>query len=127
MAWLYEQSSGKLLHDGEFVAQGYSGTGIGKNNPDMQDHIGLGPLPRGRYSIHVICDGNGNWIDYEGKKSPVMRLVPAPGNQMFGRDGFLIHGDSVHAPGTASHGCIIEAHDIRVRIAQSGDPDLEVV
>ncbi len=128
--WTYQQSDGVLLHEGEYVATGYSGFENGKNNPDMQDHMGLGPIPRGSYTIQVIVDGNGQAVDYEGKKAPVMRLVPAASNQMFGRDGFLIHGDSISAPGTASHGCVIEAHEIREKIAQTaenGDNQLQVV
>jgi hypothetical protein len=46
---------------------------------------------------------------------------------MFGRSGFLIHGDSIIRPGTASRGCIILAREIREQIAASGDADLEVV
>jgi hypothetical protein len=46
---------------------------------------------------------------------------------MFGRDGFLIHGDSVEHPGTASHGCIIMSRAIREAIAQSDDHELNVV
>lgn len=36
-----------------------------------------------------------------------MRLTPIPSNKMFRRNAFLIHGDSITAPGTASAGCII--------------------
>jgi hypothetical protein len=35
---------------------------------------------------------------------------------MCGRDNFLIHGDSIAAPGTASHGCIILNRLARERI-----------
>jgi Protein of unknown function (DUF2778) len=128
--WTYRQSDGVLQHDGVYVATGYSGFEDGKNNPAMQDHMGLGPIPCGSYTIQVIVDGDGQAVDYEGKKAPVMRLVPDAGNQMFGRSGFLIHGDSISAPGTASHGCVIEGHDIRETIAQNaedGDNQLQVV
>src|ERR1035438_5538324 len=37
----------------------------------------------------------------------VQALTPESGTNTFGREGFLIHGDSVQNPGTASHGCII--------------------
>src|SRR5215472_4531895 len=106
--WTYRQSDGVLLHDGAYVATGYSGFENGKNNPAMQDHIGLGPIPCGVYTIQVIVDEKGQAMDYEQKKAPVMRLVADASNQMFGRDGFLIHGDSISTPGTASHGCVIE-------------------
>ena len=127
MAWIYEQATGKLTHNGLFVSFGYSGLEDGKNNPDMQTHIGLGPIPRGKYTIALIVDGEGNAVDYEHKKAPVMRLVPDAANDMFGRDGFLIHGDSISAPGTASHGCIIESHADRELIAYSPDKELSVI
>lgn len=128
--WTYRQSDGVLLHDGAYVATGYSGFDNGKNNPAMQDHVGLGPIPCGSYTIQVIVDDNGQPEDYENKKAPVMRLIPAASNQMFGRSGFLIHGDSISEPGTASHGCVIEAHEIRELISQNaenGDDQLQVV
>jgi len=46
---------------------------------------------------------------------------------MCGRSAFLIHGDSIAAPGTASHGCIILARPDRERIAESGVKQLVVV
>lgn len=36
-----------------------------------------------------------------------MRLTPYVENQMCGRDGFMIHGDSSAHPGEASDGCIV--------------------
>lgn len=125
--WIWEQKHGVLRHDDDFVSFGYSGFGNGKNNPDMENLHDVGPIPKGRYTIETIVDGNNNPIDYEHKKAPVFRLVPAESNEMFGRAGFLIHGDSISAPGTASHGCVIENHLIRMQILESGDKELEVV
>ncbi len=51
----------------------------------------------------------------------VMALDPDPGNQMFGRDGFLIHGDNMAMNHTASEGCIILGRPIREQIADSAD------
>jgi hypothetical protein len=118
--WSYSQSRGELLHNDEHVAFGYSGADAGKNNPAYQNVHNVGPIPQGLYVIEPI-DG-----DYEGKKAPVLRLVPNSENQMFGRDGFLIHGDSASNPGTASQGCIIMAHWVREQIGSSGDDDLMV-
>jgi hypothetical protein len=56
-----------------------------------------------------------------------MALLPCDGTDTLGRAGFLIHGDSVKAPGTASHGCIILPRAIRDRIAVSEDTRLCVV
>jgi hypothetical protein len=39
------------------------------------------------------------------------------GHEAHGRTEFLIHGDSVDAPGTASEGCIILSPAIRKKIA----------
>jgi hypothetical protein len=49
---------------------------------------------------------------------------PLPGNRMFGRSAFLIHGGS--AAGDSSEGCIIMSRDIRDQIEASGDDDLVV-
>jgi hypothetical protein len=46
-----------------------------------------------------------------------MRLEPDPTNEMFGRGDFLIHGDNSEGNFSASEGCIILAHDVRVKIA----------
>ena len=100
------------------IGMGYSGHGPGKNNPDMQAEHDVGPIPVGRYTIGPPEDGHGGFA---------LRLTHDPGNEMFGRDGFLIHGDSVSEPGTASLGCIILPRMIRWAIWGSGDRDLEVV
>ena len=118
--WTYHQTSGELLHDGVHVAQGYSGNGAGKNNPAMQEQHDIGPIPQGRYHI-------GPRHDTPTHGPCVMTLVAEPGTNAFGRCGFLIHGDSIQAPGTASHGCIILSRTIRERIGASGDSRLEVL
>jgi hypothetical protein len=56
-----------------------------------------------------------------------MALTPEPGTDTLGRDGFLIHGDSVENPGTASHGCIILPRAVRDQISASGDKQIQVV
>jgi hypothetical protein len=118
--WIYEQSTGTLRDtNNNIIGHGYSGHGVGRDNPTMQDHKELGPIPRGRYVMEVIADPDGNWVDYEHKKAPVLRLVPDPANEMFGRDGFLMHGDSISQPGTASLGCIVVAHWVRTQIANA--------
>jgi hypothetical protein len=119
--WDYEQISGKLLADnGDIVAIGYSGHGDGKNNPDMEHVADVGPIPVGIYTIETPRD-----TDSHGPY--VLPLTPSPANTMFGRSGFLIHGDAVHAPGTASEGCVILAHTVREQIWESGDHRLNVV
>jgi hypothetical protein len=118
--WLYSQSSGALSHDGKHIGTGYSGRDEHKNRPESQTLQGLGPIPRGSYEIQPPRD-----TDSHGPY--VMPLRSDIGNVMFGRSGFLIHGDSKAAPGTASHGCIILPRAIRETVWQSGDRQLSVV
>jgi hypothetical protein len=124
--WTYSQKTGELAHNAAYVATGYSGHGIGKNNPDLQNVKDVGPCPRGRFIMELIVDSEGNSVDYEEKKAPVFRLIPDPADEMFGRSGFLMHGDSISVPGTASEGCIIQAHWVRENVRTSGDKDLAV-
>ena len=51
MAWEYDQSSGIIRVNGAYMGKGYSGTGGGRDNPDLE-HVGfVGPIPRGTYDI----------------------------------------------------------------------------
>ena len=120
--WTYEQKTGRMLHDGVLVWVGYSGHGEGKNNPDMQHIPNVGPIPVGRYRIIKPP------FNHSLRGPHCLRLEPLPGNQMFGRNGFLIHGDSTKAPGTASHGCICKSPlSARKIISEHEDCELEVV
>jgi hypothetical protein len=118
--WTYQQKTGRLSHDGAFIADGYSGFGAGKNNPDMQSVPNVGPTPRGEYTIGPVFDSPDHGPH-------AMRLSPAAGTATFDRDGFLLHGDSRVRPGSASHGCLIFPLQIRQQISQSNDKDLQVV
>jgi len=124
--WTYFQKTGELVRDGQQRGLGYSGYNDpqsgqpGKNNPTLQHVHDVGPIPVGTYSI-------GSAEDTLTHGPFVLPLTPDPVNQMFGRAGFLIHGDSVVEPGTASRGCIIMARAIRNEIAASGDRMLQVV
>lgn len=120
--WTYEQSTGKLSHDGEHTAVGYSGFGVGKNNPALEALHDVGPIPRGKYRFGAMHD-----TDTHGPG--VIPLFAFMDNDLHGRSGFLIHGDSKKDPGTASHGCIILPHDVRDLMAKSHDSDrvIEVV
>lgn len=119
MTWAYYQASGKLSHDGADVALGYSGAGEGKNNPAAQETHNVGPIPRGNYTISGPHDTvtHGPYV---------LPLTPDPANEMFGRSAFLIHGDSVVHPGTASEGCIIMPRAVREQVWASGDTSLTV-
>lgn len=122
MSWTYHQSTGKISHDGKPVSgQGYAGNGLLKNNPGGETRKGQGPLPRGTYAIA------GYYVQHPSPGGHVLQLTPSPGSQMFGRSGFLIHGDSIRAPGTASSGSIVLPLAVRQKIMASGDRALVVV
>lgn len=122
MPWIYHQATGKVYHDDKLMKErGYAGSGVFKNNPGAQTRKNLGPLPRGSYTI------DNHFIHHPTAGGHVLRLTPDPANEMFGRAGFLIHGDSIRAPGTASEGCIVLPLALRQKILVSGDRVLKVV
>ena len=119
--WTYEQSTGRLYrHDGELVATGYSGNGAFKNEPGADHVVDHGPIPDGLY----IMDPP---VDTKTHGPYVMWLMPRPTNNMHGRAGFGIHGDSVLHAGTASEGCVILPRAARELMWLSGDHILKVV
>lgn len=124
--WCYSQRTGQMSNPYKFPTQinlGYSGHGLGKNNPDAESLHDVGPIPRGYYTI-----GPPEHVNTPGPHGPfVLRLTPKPGFDLHGRDGFLIHGDSTDHPGAASNGCIVLPRPIRKLIADSGDDELHVI
>jgi hypothetical protein len=118
--WVWDQSAGKLFHNDEFICRGYAGSGPGKNNPELQSAVGVGPIPRGDWLLTGVCNSKNT--------GPfTINLVPKAGTDALGRSAFRIHGDSKFHPGAASHGCIILPRAIRELIWQSGDHSLSVV
>jgi hypothetical protein len=118
--WTYDQSTGWLYEQGKKYTQGYSGHGAGEDNPGDQGDKNVGPLPCGLYTISQAFDH-----PHCGPMS--MRLTPAPSNEMFGRSGFLIHGDNAMHDHSASDGCIILPPVARAYINASPDRHLTVV
>lgn len=121
--WGYHQRSGELWYEDRMYATGYSGFGEGKNNPALQGVPDVGPIPRGSYLIGApecitVAGPHGKFVL---RLTPILPVLPG------GRAGFLMHGDKIGAPGTASHGCIILPRAIREAVAASGDPHLVVV
>lgn len=119
MPWTYSQTTGRLSHDGALIGIGYSGRDAGKNNPAAQTQEGVGPIPRGTYTI-----GAPFTHPHTGIYS--MRLTAEGGTNTFGRSGFLMHGDSVDHPGQASDGCIVQNLTVRHQVWTSGDRTLVV-
>lgn len=117
--WIYDQRTGHLSQDGKLVGTGYAGHGAGIDNPSDQNEQGVGPLPRGTYSIAKP--------ENDPKLGPVaMRLTQTSG-ESYGRAGFFIHGDNSECNESASEGCIIMSRTVRDEIAASNDHALTVV
>lgn len=121
--WTYQQSTGKLWHDGTLIGVGYSGFGEGKNNPALQALPNIGPITRGLWTIGPL-----EHLDKPGPHGVcTMRLDPMPGTVVYGRSLFLMHGDALEHPGAASHGCIVQALIVRCHVGASDDRALQVV
>lgn len=123
MPWLYDRRTGNLWQmqtPPSVVAKGYAGKGDHKNKPESEGIENEGPIPGGLWTIIALLEKTPDHGPF------VLRLLPNEGTKTFGRDGFLIHGDSISAPGTASLGCIILPRAAREKIWQSGDIQLVV-
>jgi hypothetical protein len=119
--WTYSQGTGQLTDpDGRVVAVGYSGHGAGRNNCEMQNVKGVGPIPQGFWVMGS---------PYNSKKvGPfAIPLKPVPGTNTFGRSAFLIHGDNQKGDRSASNGCIIVSRSIRNLVVDSGVKVLRVI
>lgn len=115
MPWLYFQTTGELWLDEALIGDGYSGHGVGRNNPVMQAIPNVGPIPVGMYVI-------GPAYTHPKKGSLVMRLTPM--GHTFGREGFLIFGDTAQ-PSEPCEGCMLP-HQTRLQISKSDDNEWEV-
>lgn len=123
--WLYHQRTGAFAHGEEAICSGYSGFGPGKNSPDAQAQVGIGPIPQGAYNVGSEVEPDPLGADRHGPVA--LHLVPLTGTNTFGRSGFLMHGDSLEHPGAASHGCIILPRPVRERVRDSHDKLLLVL
>lgn len=123
--FFYSQTTGTLSQTVDtlktVLGTGYSGAEpTGKNDPLMQSVPDIGPIPQGFYTIGIPFDSP--------EHGPhAMHLLPDAENRMYGRSGFLMHGDSIEHPGCASEGCIIMARPIREKVSASGDIRLQVI
>lgn len=110
----YHQATGVFrIWDADQVVyscSGYSGHGAGVNNPIAEAIHAEGPIPRGVWRI-------GTWIDHPRLGPLSFRLYPFPsGRSVFGRSGFLIHGDNRKRNRSASTGCIVLDRPHRLKI-----------
>jgi len=120
--WRYVQRTGRLYNkDNNF--RGYAGHGVGVNNPEMQNIKNVGPLPVGRYTIV------GPPFHHPRRGPDCLRLDPHLDNHMYGRAGFLVHGDRIGRVGEmlASEGCIVLHRLGRLKLWDSADHLLEVI
>ena len=120
--WTYISSTGEMLEpNGSLLTTGYSGAyPSGINNPLMETVPDIGPIPTGNYTFM-------DPVDSPTHGPFAMPLVPDTDNEMFGRSGFMCHGDSTEHPGHASEGCIILGRPYREGIWASGDHRLQVI
>ena len=82
------------------TGSGYAGAPGHVNRPGSSHLVGLGPVPPGEYHVGLPVK--------HPRLGPIaFRLRPKPGNVMFGRSGFMIHGDNGKGDRSASRGCII--------------------
>jgi len=130
LTWIYQQSTGNWSHVDDQtgattnVGSGYAGAGAGLNNPDMQNIPNVGPLPQGGYTIGP----QQNNVTNNGTQLPAsMILTPDLGNNMYGRGGFLFHGDNPAQNQTASSGCPVGSRTLRNQVSGSGDNRLQVI
>lgn len=121
--WIYTQKTGELRRnhlDGPVIAVGYAGAPSAKNSTSAESVKFVGPIPRGLYLMGAAKND-------KDRGSYCIPLAPDNGNEMYGRSQFLIHADSVSAPGTASQGCIILGAEARKTLADSKDRWLVVI
>lgn len=118
MSYEFDVRAGVFKHNGMVIDRtAYSGNGAGLNNPDMENVVGVGPLPRGGYEI-------GPFTTHPHLGVFVSRLKPLFKTD---RTELDIHGDNEHMNHTASDGCLILPLGVRKMMAASGDTKLSVV
>lgn len=112
----YDSTTGKLsyqLKDRWKEGVGYSGHGVGCNNPGKEMVAGVGPIPRGMYAI-------GPWEDSPKLGPCVAQLVPLDRSQVYDRSGFYMHGDNREGNRTGSDGCIVQSRMVREDLKTEG-------
>lgn len=124
----YEQSSGCFYladrQDGRtLIARGYSGKGVGLNDPSFEDRIGEGPIPRGVWRISAPF----HHARLGAVSFPLAYGESGEEEIPHNRSGFFIHGDNGRGDFSASSGCIILPRSARDFIAGSWVRTLRVV
>ena len=122
----YQVSTGTLRDaiTGVISMTAYSGHGEGLNNPEFAQVHNVGPIPAGVYTLDPPIDPSTHLGPF------AFPLIPSPGNEMFGREGFYMHGDNALMNHSASDGCIILPYGVRqwiARVLQAEPLTLEVI
>lgn len=119
---LYYQATGELYDGDTLLGDGWAGHGDGKNNPAMQNVHDVGPLPQGLYTLEAP-------ITHPHLGPMAYHLQPDPSNEMYGRDGFYIHGPAQDPDkrGQESKGCIIQVRPVRDGLLPYVGQQLKVV
>jgi hypothetical protein len=110
----YVQRTGNVYDGTKLIGSCYSGNDLdpknpGLNNPAAEDIENHGPIPAGLYTLTMP-------FTHPRAGAFTMRLKPDASNTMHDRDGFMWHGDNAMMNHTASDGCIVGAHFIRVNV-----------
>ncbi len=117
--FVWDVATGTLFLNGKTIGSGYSGAPGFVNNPEAEGRRNQGPIPRGRWKI-------GRPTQVHPRLGRLVIPLTPDGHDAKGRSAFLIHGDSLRRPGTASQGCIILPYAVRLFIASSGIRGLSV-
>lgn len=120
---IFDHKAGTLEDDGGNVisAHIWSGHASARNDASRVKEHGIGMIPLGDYEIGPLRDSPNLGRD-------VMNLDPIHGTNTFGRSLFRIHGDTANDFGfTASDGCIIAPHDVRLEVNKDLDRILRVL
>ena len=87
-------------YSAELIGYGYSGQPTFLNDIHKENLQNIGPLPAGMYTITDVYDD-------PKRGDHTCTLTPMPGTKLYGRSGFLIHGDTATESHDASDGCIV--------------------
>lgn len=105
--WRYNSATGEFGRDGRVACIGYSGFEQGKNSPEYEGIVDIGPIPRGLYQIGLPHTS--------ARTGPLSFNLTPIGHDARGRTDFKVHGDN--ARHNASHGCVIITRFYREALA----------
>lgn len=113
---LTEDTSSIFDEQSILIGPGYSGHFPHINSPGAQNLKNLGPIPTGFYTLEGPVSKK---LSGETVGPSSWHLIPDPNTKMYGRSGFMIHGDTEAEAHDASDGCIISPYWVRVKFLSS--------